>query len=399
MKNREQNQENEDKNLLAALRGNINSIDEEILHLLQKRAGLSKAVAVAKKGSITFRPEREKEVLERLYILNDTLKNNSKESTIEVCSLSNEHIQAIWREIFSCSRSLQETLKVSFLGPFGTFSHFASKEVFGESTCFLPCADFTEVFESVYKRESHFGIIPIENSQQGSVGQCLDLFDTYPVKIIAEHYSHICQSLLSTQKDLSAITEVFSHPQALMQSHAWLKKNMPHAQLTEMTSTAHAAKRALCETNTAVIGHEKLAQLDLLQEAPSSIAPSSILHVLAKDIAQDKNNTTRFVVITHDDDIKMDCAISSKNPKTSCTFCLPDKAGALSEILSLLHGASVNLSKLESRPLYQRLKEDAWQYRFFADAHADLYQELELLENIRGICHGFRILGVYENKR
>ena len=93
------------------------------------------------------------------------------------------------------------------------------------------------------------------------------------------------------------------------------------------------------------------------------------------------------------------CATSRKNPKTSCTFCLPDKAGALSEILSLLHGASVNLSKLESRPLYQRLKEDAWQYRFFADAHADLYQELELLENIRGICHDFRILGVYENKR
>ena len=411
----------ENTDLLGRLREDIDVLDEEILHLLQKRAGVSKAVAAAKNGSVSFRPEREKEVLERLYSLNSKLKSESLD--LSKSALSRGHIQAIWAEIFSCSRSLQRPLGVSFLGPVGTFSHFASREVFGQSSEFIPCVDFAEVFDRVYKHESDFGIVPIENSQQGSVGQCLDLFDTYPVKIIGEHYAQICQCLLSTETNLSEIEEIFSHPQALMQSSDWIKKHMPHARLTEMSSTAHAAHRAIYEKKTAVIGHEKLVQLyysqsmDVACEKSANNTPANdvsnnhastviracnsenipLLHVLAKDIAKDKNNQTRFAIIASREDMEAELTRKYKKPKSSFTFSLPDKAGALSEILCLLEKASINLTKLESRPLYQRIKDDTWQYRFFADANANLWKDTELVKNIHKICHDFRILGVYES--
>lgn len=409
----------ENKEILIKIRENIDILDEEILHLLQKRAGLSKAVAHAKNGSISFRPEREKEIIERLYLLNNKQQTElpfTKDSMQELplasdvihelpsakdgilqLPLAKEHIQTIWAEIFSYSRSLQKATSIAFLGPLGTFSHFASREVFGRASEFIPCADFAEVFESVYKRESHYGLVPIENSQQGSVGQCLDLFDTYPVAIIGEHYSNICQCLLSTETNLNDIVEIFSHPQALMQSGDWIKKHLPNACLTEMSSTAHAAKRAMHEKKTAVIGHEKLIHLTFDTDKNDDGNNHTLLNVLAKDIAKDKNNKTRFAIITSQDDMKAEFTKNYKAPKTSFTFSVPDKAGALSEILCLLQKASVSLSKLESRPLYQRIKYDTWQYRFFADANAHLSQETELVKEIRKICYDFRILGVYEN--
>lgn len=422
-----ENSQGENKKLLSQLRDNIDVLDEEILHLLQKRAGVSKAVAKAKNGSVSFRPEREKEVLERLYSINNKLQGDSLDApntgntdktpntksagrleNIQAVALTKEHIKNIWAEIFSCSRSLQRPLCVSFLGPLGTFSHFASREVFGQSSDFIPCVDFSEVFERVYKHESNFGLVPIENSQQGSVGQCLDLFDTYPVKIIGEHFANICQCLLSTETDLNEIIEIFSHPQALMQSNDWIRKNLPNARLTEMSSTAHAAHRAMHEEKTAVIGHEKLAQLSYenLPNASSTIktAPlktTPLLHVLAKDIAKDKNNKTRFAIIAPQESIQenMQAEFTKKykKPKSSFTFSLPDKAGALSDILCLLEKASINLTKLESRPLYQRIKNDTWQYRFFADANTNLWQESELVKKIHKLCHDFRVLGVYES--
>lgn len=438
----------EDVASLLQIRDQIDRLDKEILLLLQERAAFSKAVARAKNGSISYRPEREKAIIAHLCDINAHLPSDSANSTENIenflfkspsecvekyAQLSKEHIQSIWTEIFSCSRSLQRPFRIAFLGPLGTFSHFASLEVFGKSSLSVPCTDFTEVFEKVHDKEVYFGLIPLENSQQGSVGQCLDLLDTYPVTIVGEHYSTICQCLLSTHTDLSEIQEVFSHPQALMQSGEWLRKNLPHARLTEMTSTAHAAKRALQEKNTAVIGHERLDSLLSFEDAdniedsvlcsslhdykheqnaekntslisflqneysiPNKI-PSKNLHLLARDIAKDKSNKTRFALIAPQQvGAEQDTSVF-KNPKTSFTFSIQNKAGALLEILSLLESHNINLCKLESRPLYQRLKQDAWQYRFFADADTDLSKQTKLLPLLLALCHDFRILGVYEN--
>ncbi len=368
---------------LGELRQKIDVLDADILQLLQKRAECSKAVAKAKNGSINYRPEREQAVLQRLYGINDNANTE----------LLSEHIKAIWTEIFSCSRSLQQPCRVSFLGPMGTFSYFAVQEVFGKLSDAIACDDFSQVFEMVYNQEASYGLIPLENSQQGSVGQCLDLFDTYPVTIIEEHYSLISQCLLSLEDDLLDIREVFSHPQALMQSQDWLRRHIPHAKLTEMSSTAAAAKRAMLERRTAVIGHEKL--LECTEAYSGEHAESLGFKVLSKDIARDKNNKTRFVVISAKSNENQDDRIL-KNPKSSCTFSIRDQAGALLGVLQLFEKYKINLSKLESRPLFQRLKQDSWQYRFFADADTNLYSQKELLDELFDYCHEFRILGLYE---
>ena len=116
--------------------------------------------------------------------------------------LPSESIRHIWTEIFSCSRSLQQKTSLAFLGPAGTFSHFAGLELMGKSLNFVPCHDFNAIFAKVHAGEVRYGLVPLENSLQGTVGQCLDLFEEYPVSIVAEHYSGICQCLLSKQQDM-----------------------------------------------------------------------------------------------------------------------------------------------------------------------------------------------------
>lgn len=371
-----------DKDALLALREKINALDAELLDLLHKRAYLSKEVAKAKQGGTIFYPAREKEIIARLQGLNNALQEtDSAEGGRQ--KLPTESIAHIWTEIFSCSRSLQKKTSLAFLGPVGTFSHYAAQELMGKSLDFVPCPDFSTIFAKVHAGEVQCGLVPLENSLQGTVGQCLDLFEEYPVFIIAEHYSRICQCLLSKNTDLASIEVIYSHPQALMQSHAFLQRNCPNAKFVEMSSTAEAAKRALAEENAGTVGHERLTEL---------CAGDVCLQVLAKDIASSKENMTRFALIAKEQNSGL-----IKNPKTSFTFTVVDKAGALSQVLQIIQANDVNLSKLESRPAYHRLEGSAWQYRFFADAQANLKEKPELMLALKEFCYDIRILGVYES--
>lgn len=367
-----------DKNALPALREKINVLDDELLELLQKRAYISKEVAKAKQGGTIFYPAREKEIIARLQSLNSALQKTEEAKQ----KLPTESIAHIWTEIFSCSRSLQKKTSLAFLGPLGTFSHFAGEELMGKSLDFVPCSDFNTIFAKVHAGEVQCGLVPLENSLQGTVGQCLDLFEEYPVHIIAEHYHRVCQCLLSKNTDLDTIAVVYSHPQALMQSHVFLKQHCPGARLVEMSSTAEAAKRALAEENAATVGHERLCEL---------VKGEACLQVLAKDIASSKENVTRFALIAKEQNSAL-----VKKPKTSFTFTVVDKAGALSQVLQTIQKQDVNLCKLESRPAYNRLEGSAWQYRFFADAQANLLEKTELLQALKEFCYDIRILGVYE---
>ena len=368
-----------DKDALLQLREKINTLDDELLALLHKRAYLSKEVAKAKQGGTIFYPAREKEIIVRLQALNSALQetDSAKDGRQK---LPAESIAHIWTEIFSCSRSLQKKTSLAFLGPVGTFSHFAGQELMGKSLDFVPCPDFNTIFAKVHAGEVQCGLVPLENSLQGTVGQCLDLFEEYPVSIIAEHYSRICQCLLSKNTDLASIEVIYSHPQALMQSHVFLQRNCPKAKLVEMSSTAEAAKRALAEENAGTVGHERLTEL---------CSGDVCLQVLAKDIASSKENVTRFALIAKEQN-----SVLLKNPKTSFTFTVVDKAGALSQVLQIIQANDVNLSKLES---YNRLEGSAWQYRFFADAQADLREKPDLMQALKEFCYDIRILGVYES--
>ncbi|MFZ5428553.1 MAG: prephenate dehydratase [Thermodesulfobacteriota bacterium] len=348
---------------LGDVREAIDRVDRDILELLNRRAGLSLEVGRRKAGSDepVFKPFREKEVLEKL----------SRENP---GPLPDEHLRAIYREIMSSSRRLQRTQKVAYLGPEGTFSYFAAVTYLGRSADFEPCSTIDGVFEAVSLRDAELGVIPLENSLQGTVGQSLDLFLKHDVHIQAELYCKISHALLSKGTDISRIEEVYSHPQPLAQCGGWLKAHLPMARIVPTDSTAAAARRVIYNPKAAAIGHVKLSEM-------------VGLNVLASRIEDLPDNWTRFLVIGPAE------TKAGNRDKTSILFTLPDKPGALSAVLNKLAGEGINLTKLESRPL----RGEKWKYVFFADLQCDLGREefAKMLAELRNELHSLRILGSY----
>ena len=348
---------------LDSVRESIDTVDKDLLVLLNRRAALSIEVGRLKAGSDepVFKPFREKELLEKLVRENPG-------------PLPDEHLRAVYREIMSSSRRLQRTQKVAYLGPEGTFSYFAAVSYLGRSADFEPRTTIDGVFEAVSLRDAELGVIPLENSLQGTVGQSLDLFSRHDVFIQAELYSKISHALLSKGTDISRIEEVYSHPQPLAQCGGWLKSHLPTARIVPAESTAAAARRVLYNPKAAAIGHVKLAEM-------------LGLNVLAGRIEDLPDNWTRFLVIGP-------CETKSGNrDKTSILFTLPDKPGALSMVLTKLAEAKINLTKLESRPL----RGEKWKYVFFADLECDLSlgEFSKMLAELRNELHTLRILGSY----
>lgn len=363
---------------LADIRHEIDAVDRDLLGLLNRRAALSLEVGRIKAGDpgIVFKPLREREVLDSLAQHNEG-------------PLPDAHLRTIWREIFSSSRALQRPQKVAYLGPEGTFSYFAGVEYLGRAVEFQPCRDLHDVFRAVHERQCELGVVPLENSLQGTVGQSFDLFHKYPVHIQAELYSRISHCLLSTVGSLSAVTRVYSHPQPLAQCDAWLRANLPGVSLIPVESTAAAARRAAGEDGAAAIGHASL--MDMLP-----------LHALAQAIEDEPGNWTRFVIIGPvsarstvggQPQPVPGAGLTDVADKTSLLFTLPDRPGSLSAVLETLAQHAINMRKLESRPL----KGECWKYVFFADVESDLEhpRHAALVETLRGICNTFRILGSY----
>lgn len=355
---------------LEGIRHEIDAVDNALLDLLNRRAALSLEVGGLKRetGSPVFRPEREGLLMELLQDKNDG-------------PLPNGHLRAIYREILSSSRALQHPPKIAFLGPEGTFSHMAATEFLGNSMDFWAMPSFDDIFEAVENRDSELGVIPLENSLHGTVVQSIDLFAAHTVHIQAEWFSRISHSLMSREKHLSDIKTVYSHPQALGQCAAWLRANLPQAELVSVDSTAAAAHKVLAENNAAAIGHGGLAH-------------RLALSVLARSIEDTSNNWTRFVCIGAEP------APSPAKPvkegdavKTSVLFTLADKPGALAAVLQCFARAGINMHKLESRPMHT----ERWKYIFFCDVSCDLTDPAHtaLLDEIREHCHSFRILGAY----
>ena len=361
---------------LAAIRTEIDAVDQDLLSLFNRRAALSREVGHIKADvpGIIFKPVREKEVLDSLAARNPG-------------PLPEDHLRAIWREIFSSSRALQRPQNVAYLGPEGTFSYFAGVEYLGHAATFHPCNDLTQVFEEVSSGNCELGVVPLENSLQGTVGVSFDLFLKHDVFIQAELFSRISHCLLSNAPSLAAVRTVYSHPQPLAQCGGWLRAHLPNAGLVPVESTAAAAQRAAQpdQGHTAAIGHGKLA--DLMG-----------LGILASRIEDEPGNWTRFVIIGPGD-ARSGSRTGGPQPghtgadKTSLLFTTADKAGALSSVLDLLAVNGINMRKLESRPL----RGQRWKYVFFADVESDLEDPryAPLLETLHEVCTSFRILGSY----
>ena len=348
---------------LLEIRHGIDAVDNEILTLLSKRAALSLEVGRRKDGrdSAIFKPFREQEVLARLAAANPG-------------PLPAAHLLHIYREILSSSRRLQRPERVAYLGPEGTFSNFAAMAALGHSPDFLSQTTIGDVFAAVAGKQADLGVVPLENSLQGTIGQSLDNFQRYNVFIQAEITCRVSHALLSTATSLDAIDTVYSHPQPLAQCAAWLKAHLPRAKVIPTDSTAAAAARLAAEPTAASIGHLRLA-------------PMHNLNVLASPIEDMPDNWTRFFIIGPED------TKQQTRDKTSILFTVPNKPGALYHVLSHLAGEGINLTKLESRPI----RGEKWQYVFFADLQCDLTREeyKKLLATLTENTHSLRILGCY----
>ncbi len=358
---------------LESLRASIDQTDLQILALLNERAELSLEVGRLKAAgnAPVFCPGREQAILDRLCALSEG-------------PLPDGHIRAIWRQIFSSSRALQEPRRVAFLGPDGTHSHAAATAFFGQLMAYQACRDFREIFASVSGGVCDLGVIPLENVLHGTVGQCFDLFMEYDVFIQAEFLGRVRHCLLSVASDAGAIRTVRSHPQALAQCEHWLRRHLPAAVLTPAESTAAAARLCLEDPSSAAIGSESLSGL-------------LGLPVLAVGIEDEPDNQTRFVIIGRTPPEQSGKEATGGSPsvsvRSSILFTLPDHPGALASVLALLARASINMRKLESRPS----RVERWRYAFFADLDINLaapeYQAV--LREFSETCHSLRVLGCY----
>ncbi|HXX80665.1 MAG TPA: prephenate dehydratase [Thermodesulfovibrionales bacterium] len=348
---------------LKNLRSEIDAIDEEILNLLNRRARIVIEVARIKRQENTrfYSPEREKEILQRLISINRGPFPNSA-------------IKPLFREILSASLSLEQPLKVAYFGPVATFTHLAAMRYFGSSAVLIPAEGIKDVFESVYSGQTDYGVVPVENSNEGVVSYTLDMFMDYDLKISGEVMLKISHNLLSRSGDKTKIKKIYSHPQPTAQCRKWLERNVPGIPILESTSTARAAEMASKEDDAAAIASEVAAKI-------------YDLHFVERHIEDYKDNFTRFFVISWEPSKR------TGSDKTSIMFSTKDRPGALFTILEPFKQAKINLTKIESRPS----KRKAWEYIFFVDmgGHMDDKKVKKAVDEVKEGCLYLKILGSY----
>ena len=348
---------------LERQRKEIDDIDNEILRLLNKRAATVIEIAHIKRNERAkfYSPEREREILERLTSINKG-------------PFPNDTLKVIYREILSASLSLEESLNVACLGPLATYTHLAALRHFGSSASFLPVESIKAVFDTVDSGKTEFGVVPIENSNEGVISSTLDLFMDYDLKVSAEVMLEISHNLLSKSGDKSKIKKVYSNPQATAQCRRWIETNLIGIPILESTSTAKAAEIASQDDEAAAIASEVAAKV-------------YDLHFVEKNIGDSKHNYTRFLVISKEYPSK------TGEDKTSIMFSIKDRPGALHDILVPFKKAKINLTKIESRPS----KRKAWEYIFFVDmeGHVDDKRVRKAIDSIRDSCLYVKILGSY----
>ena len=355
---------------LETIRETIDGIDAQLHALINERARLAQKVGISKHASghtvDFYRPEREAQVLRM------ALERNRKERG----PLRDEEILRLFREIMSACLAQQEPLKVAYLGPEGTFTQQAVHKQFGHSVRALPLTSIEEVFHEVEAGTADFGVVPIENSSEGTVNNTLDMFLTSPLGICGEVELRIHHNLMGDMAALGDVQRVCAHPQALAQCRGWLAENMPGVERVPVSSNAEGARRARDETGTAAIG-------------PMAAAELYGLNVLVPEIEDRADNTTRFLVIGHKS------ASPSGEDKTTLLVsgAHTDSPGALFRLLEPIARHGISMTRIESRPSRRR----KWDYVFFIDVegHAAAEPLSTALAQLKGQASLCRVLGSY----
>ena len=351
---------------LDDLRRRIDELDDVILRALDERARVMSEVAQAKREANLpgYDPSREQAILDRL--------------AARAGRFPPEAIRAVYREVMSACLALQEPLKIAYMGPEGTFSHAAARSFFGLAATYTETTTIEGVFDAVARREAQHGVVPIENSSEGSVDHALDALVGGELLIRAELELEVAQCLLSRASGLASIERVYSHPQALGQCRVWLAKNLSGAQLVQSTSTAAAVREAAADPHAAAVASRLAGDLYGLPALRERI----------QDLA---DNVTRFVIVSTED------APRTGQDKTTLAFSVRDGRGALMRVLAVFEEEEVNLTRIESRPSREKL----WDYVFLADleGHRDDEKVARARTRLAERCPMVKHLGSYPRAR
>lgn len=323
---------------LESLRREIDEVDASLVRLLNRRAEVVLEVARRKSrsGATVFVPDRERMVMENVLAASQG-------------PLKPEHLRSIYREILSSSRSLQRKLRVSYLGPAATFSHQAALQLFGDATELIPAGSIRDVFLETERGATDYGVVPVENSTEGSVLFTLDSFIDSELKACAELSLPIIQNLMARCRK-EEIKTVYSHPQALAQCRGWLAANLPRAELVQSLSTVRAAEQAAEDPTGAAI-------------SPAMAAEVYGLEILEAGIQDLSNNITRFLVLGST------FPGPSGRDRTAVIVSIKDRVGALHDMMAVFAQSGVSLSHIQSRPS----KRKAWDYLFFMEMEGHAY--------------------------
>ena len=358
---------------LDPLREQIDRIDTQVLRLINRRARLAQRIGQAKQkdNAVTYVPSRERQIMARLSELNPG-------------PLSDSAVQAIYREIISASRALEQLPKIAYFGSPASYTHIAAREQFGSQAEFVPAATIPQVFTEVEQGRTNYGVVPIENSSEGAVGVTLDMFVESPLHIIAERSMEIQHCLLSRATRIDRVKRVLAHPQALGQCRRWLAIHLAGATIEEASSNSRAAELATADRHTAAI-------------AARLAAEEYRLNVLAANIQDQVGqvgqvgqaaNVTRFAVVGREQPSK-----PTGHDKTLLLLSVCDRAGVLHTLLKPLADNAINLLRIESRPL----RGKPWEYLFFIDVegHVSDTRLARALQEIEPLCVQVKILGSY----
>lgn len=350
---------------LAEIRARIDDLDERIQALIGERADCARAIAEIKYAAGSdngfYRPEREAQVLRRVQERNRG-------------PLPDEDLLRIFRELISACLALEESLTVAYLGPEGTFTQAAALRHFGHAVQTASLPTIEEVFREVEAQGAHYGVVPVENSTEGVVHHTLDRFLQSPLRICGEVELRIHHHLLAAGGTLADVHRVYSHQQSLAQCRRWLDRNLPDAERIPVRSNAEAAQRVRTEAQAGAIAGESAAELYRLE-------------VLAANVEDEPDNTTRFLVIGPQS------VPPSGNDKTSLLVSTGNRPGALARLLEPLSRHGISMTRIESRPS----RRGVWEYVFFLDVlgHAGDAPLASALAELQEQCTLFKVLGSY----
>lgn len=348
---------------LDTLRNEIDSIDDKILALINRRLHLGGLIGGVKQrqGTQVLDRSREKEVLQRLC------EKNEGPATQDL-------VRYLFNVIMTATKEIQKSNIIAYPGPEAGNTHVAALNIFCHSGQFVRHPTIRDVFKEVDKKESRYGVVPVENSIDGAVSHTLDLFSEYELNIVAEYYEQVSYDLLSITGNIQNVRKIYGTPQSIGQCRGWLGKKMEDIQIHEIGTSAAAALKACRDPSIAAIVTAKAAHLYGLQEIESKIEDH-------------QGNVTRFLVIGNE------IIAPTGHDKTSIMFVTSHVPGALFMVLEPIKQANLNMVKLESRPT----RHENWSYNFFMDieGHMDEPKVAQAIETMR--CHALhlKLLGSY----